>query len=166
MQFFKAFFIRFAELLVLNCILSAIVTAAFSAGSLLSTQLIPVLLVLTADAVFLSVQWARLRVLCFEVQDIGLYMKIALSSFALFAATHFATYAVCAAHDNMRLYTWLFVTAKLLSIGTNYAIGNLVAAIFFELLTLGIIFLAPIHRREPDENERIPLDRDPEEFKR
>ena len=70
MQFFKAFFIRFAELLVLNCILSAIVTAAFSAGSLLSTQLIPVLLVLTADAVFLSVQWARLRVLCFEVQDI------------------------------------------------------------------------------------------------
>ena len=92
-------------------------------------------------------------------------MKIALSSFALFAATHFATYAVCAAHDNMRLYTWLFVTAKLLSIGTNYAIGNLVAAIFFELLILGIIFLAPIHRREPDENERIPLDRDPEEFK-
>ena len=142
MQFFKAFFIRFAELLVLNCILSAIVTAAF-----------------------LSVQWARLRVLCFEVQDIGLYMKIALSSFALFAATHFATYAVCAAHDNMRLYTWLFVTAKLLSIGTNYAIGNLVAAIFFELLILGIIFLAPIHRREPDENERIPLDRDPEESK-
>ena len=103
--------------------------------------------------------------LCFEVQDIGLYMKIALSSFALFAATHFATYAVCAAHDNMRLYTWLFVTAKLLSIGTNYAIGNLVAAIFFELLILGIIFLAPIHRREPDENERIPLDRDPEESK-
>ena len=165
MKAFKAFLIRFAELLAVNCILSAIVTTAFTAGELLNTRLIPILLIFSADAVFLAVQWARLRVLCFEVQDIGLYMKIALSSFALFAATHFATYAVCAAYDNMRLYTWLFVTAKLLSIGTNYAIGNLVAAIFFELLTLGIIFLAPIHRREPDENERIPLDRDPEESK-
>lgn len=165
MQFFKALLIRFVELLAVNCILSAIVTTAFSAGSLLNTQLIPVLLIIAADAVFLAVQWARLRVLCFEVQDIELYMKIALSSFALFAVTHFAVYAVCAVYNNMRLYTWLFITAKLLSIGTNYAISNLVSAIFFELLTLGIIFLAPIHRREPDDNDRIPLDRDIEEFK-
>lgn len=166
MQFFRAFSIRFAELLVLNCILSAIVTAAFSAGSLLNTRLIPLLLILAANVIFLAIQWERLRVLCFEVQDTGLYMKIALSSFALFAATHFAVYAVCAVTDNMRLYTRLFITAKLLSIGTNYAVSNFVSAIFFELLILGIIFLAPIHRRVPEEYESIPPDRDAEESKR
>lgn len=168
--FFKAFLIRFAELLVINCVLSAIVTAAFSAGELLSTQWIPIALILSANAVFLALQWARLRVLCFEVQDIRLYFKIALASYAAFAVVHFAFLAAGIIGGDMTLYTWLFIMAKLVSIAMNFAISpavsNLISAIVFELLVLGIIFLAPLHRNVPDEEERIPLDRDVQDFKR
>lgn len=168
--FFKAFLIRFAELLVINCVLSAIVTAAFSAGELLSTQWIPVALIFSANAVFLVIQWVRLRVLCFEVQDNRLYFGIALSSYAAFAAVHFAFLAAGIISGDMTLYTWLFIMAKLVSIAMNFAISpavsNLISAVVFELLVLGIIFLAPLHRNVPDEEERIPLDRDVQDFKR
>ena len=165
MKAFKAFLIRFAELVLVNCILSAIVTTAFTAGEL------PLLLIFSADAVFLAVQWARLRVLCFEVQDLRLYFRIALSSFAAFAVLNLA---FCAAGvflpDVMVVYTWLFITAKFFSIATNYAVSpafsNIVSAVLFELLLLGMVFLAPLHRRIPDADERIPLDRDVREFKR
>ncbi len=171
MKAFKAFLIRFAELVLVNCILSAIVTTAFTAGELLNTRLIPLLLIFSADAVFLAVQWARLRVLCFEVQDLRLYFRIALSSFAAFAVLNLA---FCAAGvflpDVMVVYTWLFITAKFFSIATNYAVSpmfsNIVSAVLFELLLLGMVFLAPLHRRIPDADERIPLDRDVREFKR
>ncbi len=170
MKAFKAFLIRFAELLVINCVLSAIVTAGFSAGALLSTQWIPVALIFSANAVFLALQWARLRVLCFEVQDIRLYFGIALTSYAAFAAVHFAFLAAGLFSGDMTLYTWLFIMAKLVSIAMNFAISpevsNLISAIVFELLLLGIIFLAPLHRRLPSAEERIPLDRDVREFKR
>ena len=70
----------------------------------------------------------------------------------------------------MVVYTWLFITAKFFSIATNYAVSpvfsNIVSAVLFELLLLGIVFLAPLHRRIPDADERIPLDRDVREFKR
>lgn len=172
MKAFGAFLIRFAELVLVNCILSAIVTFAFTAGELLNTRLIPVLLIFSAVAVFLVVQWARLRVLCFEVQDLRLYFRIALSSYAAFAVLNlaFCAAAVCVPGKLMTVYTWLFITAKFFSIATNYvvspAFSNLVSAVLFQLLLLGMIFLAPLHRQVPDPNDRIPLERDVKDFKR
>ncbi len=145
----KAFFIRLAELLFVNCVLSVIVAGGFVSGILMSTSHITTLLVLCADAVFLTVQYVRSRALCFEAQDIRIYFTVSLAAFAVFAAVNFIFLEVL---DPVP-YTWLFITAKVLSIPTDYAVGNLWSALFFQALLLIVIFLAPLHRRLPDADD-------------
>lgn len=153
----KAFWIRLFELVFVNCLLSAVVTAMLSAGNLRHAQWIPFLMLLSANAVFLVVQWARLRVLCFEMQSLGRYFAVALSSFAVFAILQFVCYAVCVAQNNPTLYNWLFVTTELLTVATElfaeYSTGALLSAILFEALLLCTVFLAPFHRRLPEEED-------------
>lgn len=149
----KAFLIRLAELLLVNCALSAIVTGGFASGVLLNTSGVTALLIFCADAVFLAVQFIRSRALCAEAQDMRIYFGVNLSAFAAFAIVNFVLLELLGSKP----YTWLFITAKLLSTPTNYMISNRWSAVAFQCLLLAVVFLAPLHRRTP---EPIPLDDD------
>ena len=148
----KAFFIRLAELLLVNCILSAIVAAAFATGLVTSVPILMTFLVVCADAIFLVLQYSCLRALCSEAPDLRVYFAVSLSSFAVFAALNFILLELL----DQVAYTWLFITAKLLSIATGYRIGNLASAIFFQFMVLAVIFLAPIHRTAYDKEKKLP----------
>lgn len=152
----KAFCIRLAELLLVNCALSAIVSGGFVSGILRNTAGITALLILCADALFLAVQFIRSRALCIEAQDMRIYFRVNLSATAAFAAINFILLALL----GPKPYTWLFITAKILSIPTNYAISNVWSAIFFQCLAFAVVFLAPLHRKMPDPNNPIPLDQE------
>ena len=152
----KAFCIRLAELLLVNCALSAIVAGGFVSGILLNTSKITTLLILCADALFLIIQFIRSRALCIEAQDMRIYFGVNLSATAVFAAINFVLMKLLAPKP----YTWLFITAKILSIPTNYAVSNVWSAIFFQCLAFAVVFLAPLHRKTPDPNNPIPLDRE------
>lgn len=152
----KAFCIRLAELLLVNFALSAIVSVGFATGVLRNTSGTTALLIFCADAVFLIIQFIRSRALCVEAQDMRIYFGVSLSAFAAFVATNFILLRLLAPKP----YTWLFITAKLLSISTNYAISNFWSAIVFQCLVLAVIFLAPLHRKQPGNDEPIPLDQE------
>lgn len=152
----KAFCIRLAELLLVNFALSAIVSVGFATGILFNTTTITTLLVLCADAVFYALQFIRSRALCMEAQDMRIYFRVSLSSYAAFALINIIMLKTLRAKP----YTWFFITAKLLSIPTNYAVGNFWSAVAFQSILLLVIFLAPLHRKLPDPNDPIPLDQE------
>lgn len=156
MDVIKAFCIRFLELLLINFALSAIVTGGFVSGVLMNTAGITAFLLFFADAVFFFLQFVRSRALCAEAQDMRIYFGVNLSATAAFAAVNFILLFLLDA----KRYTWLFITAKLVSTPTNYAISNRVSAVVFQLILIAVVFLAPLHRRVPSTSERIPLDRD------
>lgn len=153
----KAFWIRLFELSFVNCLLSAVVTAMLAAGNLRHVQWLPLLMILSADAVFLVVQWARLRVLCFEMRSLGRYFAVALTSFAVFAILQFSCYAAGMARGDHTLYNWLFVTTEFLTATADLladsAVDTVVSAAVFDLLLFGMVFLAPFHRRLPGEED-------------
>ena len=152
----KAFCIRLAELLLVNFALSAIVSDGFASGILVNTTTIITLLVFCADAVFYVIQFIRSRALCMEAQDMRIYFRVSLSSYAVFALIN----AILLTSLRAKPYTWLFITAKILSLPTNYAVGNAWSAVFFQSVLLLVIFLAPLHRKLPDPDNPIPLDQE------